>query len=1410
MSRGAAVARPAAQRTESAAMRQSVQQSFNLEGLDPDVRDAAREAARRAGMSLDEWLSVTIADRAARAYSGETPRRRAAGGGGGGGGYEDLDSVASRLGRVTRNPRATSGAAPAGGGQPRSIDQVIAALTAEQDRRARESASKTAEALDSVARWIERAEDRMSETTRSVAERQDRTANVLGEALGLMTRRLDDIERKVAEGNPASVSAALKAVEKLEQHIARAEAERRAAGDVAKESETRLDARLAEALAGFESRIAAIGERMAPAPSIPAPSNPGRPLGRRGLSVRDELVGAVAEIRSRQAELEAPGLARGAQEPAGARTHSDVLGSLRADIAKLAGQLDTLKPRAEAPAAESVRAEIAMLRERVSSLATREEIGALEGVLRDLAREASQSLLQAKLGAGAPDAGAIGTTLSRLESEMRRLSEEVARVSPASLVGVVEELSHKIDLVADAGVEPRIVQGLADQLADLRALLAEIAEPSRVDGLAEQVAELTAQVARIARAQIDPIDFAGVRSAVEEIRGSVTRREAEEAAAREAVAARESALAALADRIEGLGEKLDSVAGMVSGSDLGALARQIETLSQSAARVETGASVDLSPLAGQIETLGARIDALAAREPNAPDLSPVAREIAALEARLSESLSGSLAGTLAESLSGTLSERLAAALPAPSSAVAPAALVARLDVLADKLDAMREAPPASNGLDIEGLMRRLDRIDESLARPRDRSELEPLEQMLGKLADKMDRAGNDGGLEALERQIAEIAARLDREGAPDPALASLERSMSALMAQVEGLKDELREPAGRAPDAGDEDDEDAALALIERSLGELRAAQSDADRKSRDTLSAVHTTLEALVGRLAGLEQGPRADGAKDGAKDLRRPRPKAGAAPAERAEPEAAPARDLDPIERLARRTQAIATGEPMAAASAAHDAPAVRAPRREGTNDPLASLDDILLEPGSGRPDGGRGSASASDLARPRGGERGAEEAEPGDIKASFIAAARRAAQSAAAEAAAAARSEPEKALEPGRAAPASLAQRMRGLLERRRKPLLMGLAAIVLALGALQIGRGATTAPDAPVEMAEPVRAPVEERLAAPAPEIVPPIPALEPSVTASGRSAASTPDPDADLFVPETTEAIPEPGPRAPTFAMGGVAGPAGVIPADDLVRSGPSGLSGMVLPPRRDGLAASIGGAPTIVAGVEVPANVGTQTLREAARDGDRIALYVLAEQLSAGRGLPRAAETAARLFERAAEAGLVPAQYRIGQIHDKGIGVARDARSAEIWYRRAAESGNVTAMHNLAVLLAEGVAGTPDYTGAIGWFRRAAEHGVRDSQYNLAVLLARGLGTQQDLVASYTWFAIAAAGGDTDAAARKEEVGLRLAEADRLAADAAARVWRPETPDSAANEVAIPAERWNDRSAGIPLRASFA
>ncbi|MCJ7526928.1 MAG: sel1 repeat family protein, partial [Methyloceanibacter sp.] len=56
-----------------------------------------------------------------------------------------------------------------------------------------------------------------------------------------------------------------------------------------------------------------------------------------------------------------------------------------------------------------------------------------------------------------------------------------------------------------------------------------------------------------------------------------------------------------------------------------------------------------------------------------------------------------------------------------------------------------------------------------------------------------------------------------------------------------------------------------------------------------------------------------------------------------------------------------------------------------------------------------------------------------------------------------------------------------------------------------------------------------------------------------------------------------------------------------------------------------------------------------------------------------------------RWLERAASAGLAPAQYRLAVLYERGQGVAKDLGRARSWYQAAAEKGNVKAMHNLAV-----------------------------------------------------------------------------------------------------------------------------
>jgi localization factor PodJL len=167
---------------------------------------------------------------------------------------------------------------------------------------------------------------------------------------------------------------------------------------------------------------------------------------------------------------------------------------------------------------------------------------------------------------------------------------------------------------------------------------------------------------------------------------------------------------------------------------------------------------------------------------------------------------------------------------------------------------------------------------------------------------------------------------------------------------------------------------------------------------------------------------------------------------------------------------------------------------------------------------------------------------------------------------------------------------------------------------------------------------------------------------------------------------------------------------------------------------------------------------------------------------------------AARLFERASQAGLPPAQERLAMLYEKGTGVPRDPKQAASWYERAALGGNIRSMHNLATLLASGGAGKPDYPAALRWFGEAAEAGFRDSQFNMGILLGRGIGTKPDPAKAFQWFSLAAAHGDAEAGRKRDEMAARLSDADLKAAKSALAQWRPRAVDPVANEPPAVAE----------------
>jgi localization factor PodJL len=214
-------------------------------------------------------------------------------------------------------------------------------------------------------------------------------------------------------------------------------------------------------------------------------------------------------------------------------------------------------------------------------------------------------------------------------------------------------------------------------------------------------------------------------------------------------------------------------------------------------------------------------------------------------------------------------------------------------------------------------------------------------------------------------------------------------------------------------------------------------------------------------------------------------------------------------------------------------------------------------------------------------------------------------------------------------------------------------------------------------------------------------------------------------------------------------------------------------------------------------GERLPEAIGGLTLRAAAMRGDPGAAYEIGLRFAEGRGIESNLDEAAKWYDRAARAGVVPAIFRLGTFYEKGLSVKRDVDIARRYYMQAAERGNAKAMHNLAVLDADGGGKGADYKSASQWFRKAADRGVADSQFNLGILYARGIGVEQNLAESYKWFSLAAAQGDADAGRKRDDVAKRLDAQSLAAAKLAVQNFvAVKQPDDAVT-VASPAGGWD-------------
>lgn len=931
-----------------------------------------------------------------------------------------------------------------------------------------------------------------------------------------------------------------------------------------------------------------------------------------------------------------------------------------------------------------------------------------------------------------------------LEGVSRALVDLAPRASIAAVETALRELSQRVEAQRDFGVRENVLAPVERLTADLHKVIGEL-DPSRiVHDLYDEVKTIGDKLA--AR----PVDGAADQAVIEEL--AAQTREIRDLL--KGIAARplpleklEAGLAALTTRVDEL-----SLAGHDAGDaeKVGQLVKAIRSI------VAAETSGPFEAFERKLEGLGAKIDAALSKSGGKrfDELNErIDRVHKSLAARIDR---GAEAGQL-EQLVTKLAKKIDAALD--PKAVHPAfdELGRKIERLEERLNPASGAKTAAGAVGNEqfrDLAQRIDFVHSELAARIEAGAQARIEEASGHLAElvsqlsqKMDAAldpnADRAAFSSLEHQIERLSERLDRSDKSIASFASVERTIGELFDRIEdahGSTTRAAELAARqaARDVLREATAPGALqSALDRELAELRNVQDESGQRTHETLSAVHETLERVVERLAVFEEELA---------DLRQ------------APPAAADRRD---------EAQRRRGAQPKAAA---------RAPE----------LDDVLLEPGSrSEGKGGKpGRTSEAELA----GER--------SVQADFIAAARRAAQQAAvdAQAAQARGAKKPRAVEREFDDLPQPAQKI-GLgaaVQARKRPLLLGLGALVLLIGAYQIARVSVDAPApiAPTVKTEPGNS-IDSEAA----------PQSRPETTAGAPAAPSK-------TAPTATEPAGAPQASAPTASS---APPAVKLPS--MIPAAPP-ATGFNPPPAGTLGKASESVDPTPVGAIG-PASAGAaaaaradvvSTIRDAAAAGDGSAQFELGVRYVEGHGVPRDPKAAFQWFEKAAGQGLAPAQYRLGSLYEKGIGVDRDYVQARKWYQRAAEAGNARAMHNLAVLYAEGGDGKPDYVTAANWFRKAAEYGVRDSQFNLAILSARGLGVQQSLTQSYLWFSAAAAQGDDDAAKKRDEVGARLDSKELSAAKALADAFRPKQPEKASNEVAPPLGGWENVKVKAPAK----
>lgn len=1043
--------------------------------------------------------------------------------------------------------------------------------------------------------------------------------------------------------------------------------------------------------------------------------------------------------------------------------------SAQSDMAEhTAPRMEQPAPTAEQPAPRAERAPYPPASQPTSAPQPEQAMSSSEPSTKSLIERIEQNERASSM-----TMDALNAKLSELGSRLQSLQEEKVAPEPAGdpKPQIDSAINKVLTQVEEAEKRNRdLMKTLQDRMAELGARAAATPEAPvnqsapAIQALERRLAELHEKLDQKEQHQAEDPRLQSLESKLEELAqglealpSSVPQTEDVPAAAQylaDRIAAGEQPFnAATRDDLGRVERRMDELAKQMSTAlarpnpaeaDAARLRQDLANVSEQVRQIKASAASnrDVQSMRSSLENL---TKVVSQKEDSYP-LDALHQRINELAHTLQTSLPSAADQNKASDLEAKilqLDARLAAAQAQPDNTMAVKALEAQVKQVADRLGEQERRFAA------------LGQIEASIAQLA--SQVQATSQNINHSAQKTAQ---------LESSIAQLTSRLQvtRNEASSSAESAAQRMAEQLRLEVEAKT--AQQAATQAPVAE--------LAALQQGLQAVQTQAQSADRKTQDTLVAVHDTLDSVIERMNQIEAAKAAVAAAGGgsamspdaamaavpvAPEVSDPAQSLGALPTgfeppAAVQPENPALTQMPPLpdatpEPAAVPGQAGAFAAPqLPAAADLNGAPAMQTP---------GPLSELNQQPALGGP-----------LAQPA-----PVRSASGGSRQDFIAAAREAARAAGhtqGDSGPGGKA-PSLAMTPGALGAAGQGNAPRDGKQGKNKLLIAGVLALLIGAatgyGVLNFSGNSVMPADLPSS-------------AAPAPAVggnaVETAPA---SAQPSGIQPAETAPLDGTA---------PLPGAAAPATEETGTEGvqPAESVPFDPTAPAESSSLQGgsaIAADPIQTGSVTNLSGKSGKASGSQpgfVPSNkrvdpnitaIGKtgqsqggsniEALTQLSGGGSSSDPFVTgsipnaatasadtgtdnrsASELIASAGLPRALGPEGMLA--AAVKGDKVAQFMVAARYSDGKAVPKDFDKAAKWYHKAASKGLAPAQYRLGTLYERGRGVKKDLKTAKSWYEHAAHRGHIKAMHNIAVLLANGMNGQPQFSQAAYWFKKAA------------------------------------------------------------------